>query len=80
MTLYVASIVFGCHYNLPVPLGNQGCLQFMLLAPKLLLFISPWCQSLCFNHFMQAVEWEAFETPEPGFFYKYLILYQMVSS
>ena len=53
MTLYVASIVFSWHYNLPVLLGNQGCLQFMPLAPKLLLFMSPWCQSLYFNHFTQ---------------------------
>ena len=42
---YVASIVLSWHYSLSTPLGNQGCLLFMTLVPKLLLLlsISPWC-------------------------------------
>ena len=36
---YVASIVFSLYYNLPVPLGNQGCLQFMPLATKIVVVV-----------------------------------------
>ena len=56
---YVDSIVFSWCYSLPVPPGNQGCLQFMSLAQKLLLFMSHWYQSLCFNHFTQGNQKES---------------------